>query len=171
MSNSPEMQNIKNKVPLFENYQMKALSKIGTPAEQEIIGQFYNSTQEIVKNAINSFQGNKMRGEVDITRDMKVSDNDTWHTMIGKLQSAITYNEYNKKLSSLPADIMDNEHVNKKKALEMADKQLDGKKIRGDIYNRLHPQPTNEDIKHMAEKYKISEDEVKKKLRDKGFKV
>lgn len=168
MSNSPEMQKLKNGVPLFQEKQMKVLSKIGTPEEQEMVGRFYNSTNELIKNTINSFEGNKLRGEADIARDMKVSPNDTWSTMVGKLQSAMTYNEYNKQLSSMVVKLMKDQHLDKQTSIETADKALDGKKIRTDIFNQLHPKPTDADIKYMADKYKISEDEVRKRLKAKG---
>jgi hypothetical protein len=63
---------------------------------------------------------------------------------------------------------MDKYHINKLQASEMADKQFDGERIRQDIHNSLNPKPNDTDIKHMAEKYKITEDEVKKRLKAKG---
>lgn len=135
--NDKEFQNLRNTIPFFQDKQLKLLSKTGSPYQQELIGKFTNTANEIVADVIQSFGRQKFRGEKDVADGMKINENDTFNAMIGKMQSAMLYKELGMKRSSLAAEIMQTKHVNKIKALEMADKQIDGNKIRKDIADKL----------------------------------
>jgi len=168
-ANSPVFKNMRSKIPFFQDKQLSYLAKQGTPEEQKAIGNFITSSQEIVRDTVNSFKGQRMKGELTIAQNMKVSDNDTWNVMMGKLEAAMLYKEMHKQRASIAPKYMKAFHIDKQAALEMADKDIDGNKIRSNIDRMINPVPTDADIKFMAQKYKRSEDEIKNELRTRGI--
>jgi len=147
---------------------MKALSKIGNTEQQEAIGNFTALAGRVVQDTLNSFNGTKMKGELDTAKEMKVSDNDTYHTMLGKIQASHLLNELTTQRSGLASNIMTEQHVNRQKALEIADKQMDGKEIRQRIDEQLHPRARDMDIAYMMKAHNLSRKEVMKRLKAKG---
>lgn len=171
ISQSPTFINMRNKIPFFQDKQLQVLSKIGTPEQQQLIGDFVTSAQNAVANTINGFKGRILDKEITMANNMKVSPNDTWNVMLGKLASIETFNQMTKQRSRIAAQLMQQEHINKGDALERADKQIDGNKIRESVESQLNPPVSNEDIDYMAKKYNISIEEVKKRLKKKGYKI
>jgi hypothetical protein len=135
--NDPEFQNLRSNIPFFQDKQLSVLSKIGTPQQQQMIGRFKNTAEEVVRDTINSFTGRILKGELDISRNMKINDNDTFNVMLGKVQSAMTYKDLNTKRIELAADIMSNEHISKMKALRKADKMIDSQSVIDNINKKL----------------------------------
>ncbi len=142
ISNSPVWQNMRAKVPLFQSTQLSVLKKVGTPEQQDMIGDYVNSANEVVKKTVNQFKGQRMKGELTIAQNMKISDDDTFNVMVGKLRAAMMYNELNKRRSKLAAGIMEKYHLSKIKALELADKDksVNGEQVRKEINNLLPKQ-------------------------------
>jgi len=165
---SPVFEEFKEKNPFWLNMQMKALSKIGNTEQQEAIGNFTALAGRVVQDTLNSFNGTKMKGELDTAKEMKVSDNDTYHTMLGKIQASHLLNELTTQRSGLASNIMTEQHVNRQKALEIADKQMDGKEIRQRIDEQLHPRARDMDIAYMMKAHNLSRKEVMKRLKAKG---
>jgi len=168
ISQSPVFMNMRNKIPFFQDKQLTALSKIGTPEEQKLIGDFVTSTTNAVANTVNSFGGRALVKEFDIGERMKISPNDTWNVMVGKLGSIGTYNEMTKQRARLASQLMEKEHINRGDALERADKMVDGAAIRKSIEQKLDPKPSAEDILYMANKYNTTPDEIKRRLKARG---
>lgn len=142
LMNTPAFQEMRSKVPFFQQTQLRLLSKVGTPEQKKLIGNFITTGQELVRDTINSFQGQKMKGEISIARDMKISDDDTFDVMVGKLQSGMTFNEFIKTRSQMAASIMRENHVDRQTALQEADRKLDGNAIRQQVNDRLNPTTT-----------------------------
>lgn len=133
--NDPAFQKMRANIPFFQNMQMRALSKIGTPYEQEMIGTFKSAAQKILANAVNSFEGRKFVGEFKTTNDMKINENDTFNTIVGKMQAGMLLNNFDRQRMSIASRLMKDKHLDQQEAMEIADKQLDRKKIESDIKN------------------------------------
>jgi hypothetical protein len=168
MTQNPVFMNMRNKIPFFQDKQLNILAKTGTPEEQKLIGDFITTTMNAVANTVNSFGGRALVKEFDVADRMKISPNDTWNVMVGKLGSIGTFNEMTKQRARIASQLMQKEHINRGDAMQRADKMVDGAAIRKSIENKLNPKPTDEDVNYMAQKYNISPDEVKKRLKAKG---
>lgn len=169
LTQNPAFQNMRNKVPFFQDKQLEALSKIGTPEEQRMIGDFTTTATDAVANTVRSFRGRILDKEISMANQMKITPKDTWDAMIGKLGSIKTFNEMTKQRARFASQLMQQKHLNRGEAMEIADKFVDGNAIRKSVEGELNPKPTDADIAHMAKKYNISEDEVKNRLRAKGL--
>jgi hypothetical protein len=169
LSQNPAFINMRNKVPFFQDKQLQVLAKIGTPEEQKMIGDYITTTTNAVANTVNGFRGRILDKEITMANQMKISPNDTWNVMQGKLASIGTFNEMTKQRARIASQLMQKEHINRGEALARADKQVDAKSIRNKVESQLNPKPSDEDIKYMAQKYNISESEVKKRLKAKGM--
>lgn len=138
MVNDPIFRNMRKDVPFFQAKQLWLKSKTGTPEEQELVGNFENTAEGVIADTLKTFPaGRILVKEVDIARNMKISPNDTLNVMIGKLKAAMTYKELNQKRMDLTANIMEGQHISMKKALTIADKQLNSQSIINDIDKRL----------------------------------
>lgn len=171
----PHFKKLRNEFPLFQGMQLKAIEKLGSPEQQEQTGDFINTISTALSKTISSFPGRILDKEFPLSEKMKVSDNDTWNVMVGKLSTIAMFDEMTKKRSKIATRLMEKNHINKGEALELADKQVDGEKIRKEISSKLHTpkrpegKPTDADINFMASKYNISPDEVRKRLKAKGI--
>ena len=105
--------------------------------QKEIIGKFDTATNEIMGDIIRSFGAQKFRGESDIAKNMKITGKDSFNSIIGKLESGMLYKNLQMERAKVASSIMEKEHINKRQALERADKQIDGDKIRRDIALKL----------------------------------
>lgn len=169
MTQDPVFQNMRSKVPFFQDKQLDALSKIGTPEEQRAVGDFTTTATNAVANTVNSFRGRILDKEVTMANQMKINPKDTWNTMLGKLASVKTFNEMTKQRSRIASKLIADQHMNRGEAIEIADKQVDGKAIRKEVEGKLSPKPTEDDINYMAQKYNTSPDEIRKRLQAKGL--
>lgn len=170
ITQDPIFMNMRNKIPFFQDKQLKFLSKTGTPQEQKIIGDFTTSATNAVANTINGFRGRILDKEISMANQMKISPDDTWNTMIGKLASIETFNQLVKQRSRLASQFVEKDQLNRGAAIEKADKMIDADKIRNSVEERLNTKQniTDEDIEHTAKKHNISTDEVRKRLKQEG---
>ena len=168
---NPVFKNMRSKIRFFQDKQLVLLKSIGTPEEQELIGRWQGLTNKVLADTINTFKGNPMKGEVSISENMKANDNDTINVVVGKIQSGYLMKEMVKQRTAIARNIMENQHVSKQKALEIADKQVNGDQVREQIKNLMKPKPTQEDIDFMVEKYKgkKTREEIMQQLRAKGL--
>lgn len=169
MTQNPVFINMRNKVPFFQDKQLQYLAKIGTPAEQRLVGDFITTATNAVANTVNGFRGRILDKEISMANQMKISPDDTWNVMVGKLGSIATFNEMTKQRAFKANQLMQKEHLNRAEAIAKADKMVDGPAIRKQMEGKLNPKPSDEDINYMAEKYKISPDEVRKRLKQRGI--
>jgi hypothetical protein len=169
MTQNPIFINMRNKIPFFQDKQLAALSKLGTPQEQQLVGDFVTTATNAVANTINNFRGRILDKEITMANQMKISPNDTWNVMVGKLGSIATFNEMTKQRAYIAGQLMEKKHMNRAQAVNEADRMVDGKAIRKEMEGKLNPKPSDADIDYMAQKYNISPDEVRKKLQAKGL--
>lgn len=169
MTQNPVFMEMRNKIPFFQDKQLAALAKLGTPEEQRLVGDFVTTATNAVANTVNNFRGRILDKEITMANQMKISPNDTWNVMIGKLGSIATFNEMTKERARIAGNLMEKQHMNRAEAVEKADRAVDGKAIRNQMESKLNPKPSDADIDYMAEKYKISPDEVRKRLKAKGI--
>jgi hypothetical protein len=168
MISSPEIREIRQ-IPLAGRHEMGWYAKFGTPAQQQLIGRLESQMGNVVKDSARDFQGQFRTGEQKLLSGMKPNPGDTIDAMIGKAESLSVMNEMLLQRSRLTSQLMQKYHMSKGQALENADKQINGKQIRESVHNKLNPRPTDADIRHMSEKYGISESEVNKRLKAKGI--
>lgn len=136
--NNPEFRNMLKDIPFFQDKQLKILSKTGTPYQQELIGNYINTANEIVGDIIQSFGRQKFKGESDIANSMKINENDTFNVMVGKVQSAFLYKNLKMERARIASELMKApNYFSKDKALQIADKQIDADKIRADINSKM----------------------------------
>lgn len=169
MTQDPTFINMRNKIPFFQDKQLNVLAKLGTPQEQQLIGDFITSTTNAVANTVSGFRGRILDKEITMANQMKINPNDTWNVMLGKLQSIATFNEMLKQRTHLAGEFMQNQHMNRLDAIDKADKKIDGTEIRKQMKDKLNPRPSDSDINYMAKKYRITPEEVKERLKKKGI--
>lgn len=149
--------------PWFQNQQLGVLSKIGTPEQQKLVGDFKTTALKAVAETVMGFKGRILDKEVSLANDMKVSKNDTINEMLGKLPTIEAFNEMTKQRDRIASQLISQKHISRGDALEQADKMIDGPAIRKKIEMELSPEPTEEDYAHTAKTHNMSIDEVKKK--------
>lgn len=168
MIGSPEIREIRQ-LPLAGRHEMGYYAKLGTPEQQQLVGRLYAQMGNVVKDSAGDFKGQFRSGEQQLLNGMKPNPGDTVDTMIGKTESLSVMNKMLMERTRLTSELMSRNHINKLQAQEEADKRLNGNAIRRQVHNTLNPKPTEDDIKHMMEKYKYSRDEVMKRLKAKGI--
>lgn len=168
MISSPEIKELRQ-VPLAGRHELAFYSKYGTPAQQQLIGRMYAQMGNIVKDSSRDFAGQFRRGEQQLLQGMKPNDSDTIDSMIGKAESLTVMNKLLTERARLTSQYMNQYHINKGQASELADKKVNGEAIRSQVHNSLNPQPTDGDIDFMAQKYNVSPDEIRKRLKAKGI--
>lgn len=165
---SPEFERIRQ-LPALGHHELAYYARYGTPEEKQLVGQYYTLTGNIVKDSARDFPGQFRRGEQTLLFSMKPSPSDTADAAKGKIEALTVMNKMMGQRAKLTSQLMNQYHIDQGTAAEIADKQIDGDSIRKEIHVKLNPRPTDNDIKYMADKYKISEDEVKKRLKEKGI--
>lgn len=135
--NNPAFRQMRENIPFFQDKQLTALAAVGTPEQKELIGQFKTTANEIMGDVIRSFGAQKFRGESDIAKNMKISDSDSFNVIVGKLQASMLYKNLQMERIKKASDLMESQHISKRKALEISDKQIDGDRIRKDIATKL----------------------------------
>lgn len=165
---SPIFEQIRQ-TPILGHHELSYYARYGTPEQQNIVGQLRTLSGNVIRDASQDFKGAFRKGEQQLLEDMKINPGDTVDAARGKMEQLSYLNKMITERARLTAKYMNQYHINKLQAEELADKQLNGDKIRSVIHNKLNPKPTDDDIQFMAEKYKISTDEVKKRLKAKGL--
>lgn len=155
-------------LPGFQKLQLNIKSKIGTEEEQKIIGEFQAAARNVVAATVKGFGGRILASEIPLSESMKLGDDDTIGVMIGKAPVIEEFNEMILRRSRLASKLIEKYHISKGDALEQADEMIDGEAVRQQVANELKPKPTEEDFIHMMQKYGISKEEVKKRLKARG---
>lgn len=138
---SPEFEQIRQN-PLLGNHELSYYAKEGTPAQQQMVGKYYTLTGNLIKDASRDFAGQFRKGEQQLLQGMKPSPADTVDAAKGKSETLTLLNEMLNQRSRLTSQIMNKYHVNKLQALDAADQQLNGDKIRQTIHDSLNPTVT-----------------------------
>jgi len=135
---SPEFEQIRQ-VPLLGHHELSYYAKEGTPEQQQMVGQYYTLTGNLIKDASRDFAGQFRKGEQTLLQGMKPSPNDTVDTAKGKSETLTVLNKMLAERSRITSKIMSEYHVNKLAAQEAADKQINGDQIRKQIHEQLNP--------------------------------
>lgn len=138
---SPAFEEIRQ-VPLAGHHELAFYAKEGTPEQQNMVGQYYTLTGNIIKDSSRDFAGQFRSGEQQLLQSMKPTPSDTVDTARGKLESLSVMNKMLTQRASLTSQYMNQYHINKLEASQMADKQVDGEKIRQDVHDTLNPTVT-----------------------------
>lgn len=165
---SPTFEKIRQ-LPALGNHELSYYARYGTPEEQQLVGQYYTLTGNIIKDSARDFPGQFRRGEQALLLGMKPSPGDTVDAAKGKIESLSIMNQMMGQRSKIMSQLMNQYHIDQATAADIADKQIDGDSIRNKIHSTLNPKPTDSDIEYMSSKYKISKEEVKKRLQKKGL--
>jgi hypothetical protein len=165
---SPEIEQIKQ-MPLAGHLELAYYAKEGTPQQKRLVGRLYTLMGNFVKDSARDFSGAFRTGEQKLLQSMKPDPSDTVDVMRGKAETLSYINQMLRQRSKITSQIMEQTHVSKGAALDQADKQINGDLIRQKIKDKLYPKPTDDDIQFMANKYKVSVDEINKRLRAKGI--
>ena len=138
---SPEFEEIRN-VPLAGHHELSYYAKEGTPAQQQMVGRFYTLTGNLIKDASRDFAGQFRKGEQQLLNGMKPGPSDTVDSAKGKTESLSVLNKMLTERARLTSHLMDEYHISKLQASEMADKKVNGQQIRKDVHDRLNPTVT-----------------------------
>jgi hypothetical protein len=166
---SPAFQDMRNKVPFFQDKQLRALSKIGSHEEQKMVGDFISTAQNYVADTVNSFKGKALEKEFNLANKMKVDENDTMDVALGKLRALKTLKEIAETKNDTVIGLMEDQHMNLGDAIKRANKLVNTKDIEDRVDKLISPKPSEEDIQHMMKKYNYTRDQVNQKLKKKGY--
>lgn len=134
--NSPEFNEIRQ-IPIAGQHEIGWYSKFGTPAQKRMIGNFLSEQGQVVVNAAGQFKGAFRAGEQGLINTMKVNPSDMPEVASGKIQGMSLMNQMLSQRSAITARLMEDKHMSKGKAMELADKQVNGKAIRNKIDNSI----------------------------------
>lgn len=158
---SPEFEQIRQ-VPLAGHTELSYYSKFGTPAQQNMVGQYYTLTGNIIKDSARDFAGQFRRGEQQLLSGMKPNPSDTVDAAKGKTESLYAMNKLLTERARLTSELMSKYHINKLQAEEIADKQVNGDTIRQNIHSKLNPSITIKN-KKTGEILTVSREEARKR--------
>ena len=159
-------------LPFADQHELAYYARKGTPEQQNAVGRYKTEQGMLVQNYVNEFSGRAPATEIGLALETKPNDADMPNVATGKVESI----HYLTKLAH-DRDVKANQLMRENPILDLADaseaadRLISGPKIRQAIHNKLYPQPTEADIKTMSEKYKVSKEEIKKRLRKKGYKI
>ncbi len=136
---SPDFQELRSSVPFFQDKQLNLLSKTGNKKQQDLIGDFITTSQSMMGDAVNSFQGKAMAREFDYAQRLKINDNDTVGVAEGKLRALKTLKEIAETKNDLVYNHIKNDHMDLAKAIKQADKEIDIKPIERQVDQLLEP--------------------------------
>lgn len=129
-------------VPLAGHHELSYFSKFGTPEQQNMVGQYYTLTGNIIKDSARDFAGPFRKTEQQLLQGMKPAAADTVDTARGKTESLSVMSRMLTERARLASEIMNKYHVNKLQAQEAADKQVNGDEIRRQVHDKLNPTVT-----------------------------
>lgn len=138
---SPEMREIRQ-LPLAGSHELSWYAKEGTPEQQQLVGRIRSQLGNVIKDASRDFAGQFRKGEQQLLSGMKANDSDTIDTMIGKQESLTTMAKMLRERAALTSKYMNDNHINKLQAQDMADKQVNGEAIRKQVHDKLNPTVT-----------------------------
>lgn len=164
---SPEFEKMRQ-TPILGKHELSFYQRYGTPAQQNLVGQFITLSGNIIRDASQDFKGSFRKGEQQLLQDMKVNPGDTFDAARGKIEQLSLLNQMITQRARLTGQYMSQNHMSKLQAEDLADKQINADGMRNQIHNQLNPRPTDEDIDFMAQKYKTTPDEIRKRLKAKG---
>jgi len=146
--NDPKFMELRNDFPFYQDMQLTALSKIGNPEQQEMIGNFIADVKSFAGATVNSFKGQSMKREFDYADQLKPNENDTVNTARGKLTALKSLKEIAARKNDILIDLMQDKHMNLGDAVKQANKMVDIKAIDKEVRKLTSPMITLKDPKN-----------------------
>jgi hypothetical protein len=140
--NDPKFMALRKDFPFYQDMQLKGLSKIGTPEQQEMIGNFIADVKSFAGATVNSFKGQSMKREFDYADQLKPNENDTVASARGKLTALKALKEIGQKKNDIILDLMQDKHMNLGDAVKQANKMVDTKAIGQQVKELTQPKVT-----------------------------
>jgi hypothetical protein len=139
--NDPLMESIKQH-PILGHHELSYYEKFGTPEQQQIAGRYRAATGQIIADFASNFKGAFRVGEQSLLNSMKANPNDSIDVAKGKTEALMGMVNFIKTRSEMISNLMEDRHISKNKASQIADKQLDGNSIRKAIKETMYPKNT-----------------------------
>jgi len=146
--NDPKFMSLRKDFPFYQDMQLNALSKVGTPEQQEMIGNFIADVKSFAGATVNQFKGNTMKREFDYADQLKPNENDTVNTARGKLTALKALKEIAERKNDIILDLMQDKHMNIGDAVKRANKMVDVKAIDREVKKLTSPMITLKDPKN-----------------------
>ena len=146
--NDPKFMELRKDFPFYQDMQLTALSKVGSPEQQEMIGNFIADVKSFAGATVNSFKGQSMKREFDYADQLKPNENDTVNTARGKLTALKALKEIAEQKNDIILDLTQNQHMNLGDAVKQANKMVDVKAIDRDVKKLTSPMITLKDPKN-----------------------
>jgi len=125
--------------PLAGNLEMWLNGKVGSKAQQEMVGKAQTYMGHIIKDSARDFAGQFRVGEQALLNNMKPNPGDSLDVMKGKAEALTFLTTMMSKRAELEADYMRNSNLSPLQAKIAADKMLDPKALKQEIRTILHP--------------------------------
>lgn len=164
----PIFQEMRSKIPFFQDKQLNYLMKTGTPEQKKLIGNFLSTAESFIASTVQGFSGKPLVREFDLAQRQKINPSDPIHVAEGKLQSAKALHDIAEEKNDIISDLLAN-GVNLSDAVKSANKRVNVSAIEKRTEELLRDKPTEEDIAYMANKRGISAAAIKKQLKAKGI--
>lgn len=160
------------KIPAFRNTQLDLLKNYnGTKKQKALIAKLETAIGAIQSNIVQSMGKSAPASEIAFADKIKIPRNETVDVAIPKLKTLMEFKEFQKERVKTAADLIEDEHISQRKAFELADKNLNGDKIRAKIESQFEPTEakiTEDDIDFTAKKYHMTREQVIQKLKGLG---
>lgn len=163
----PVFQEMRDKIPFFQDKQLNWLEKTGTPVEKKLIGKFRSAAESFIASTVQGFSGKPLVREFDLAQRQKISPSDPIHVAEGKLQSAIALHDIAEKKNDIIAGLL-KQGVDEADAVKQANKMVDVSAIERRTEELLADRITDEDIEHTAKATGMTKEQVIKRLKDEG---
>lgn len=133
---NPEFEAMR-KIPIAGKYELKGYAKFGTPAQQEMVGQYNSLLGEIVREGAQDFKGSFRKGEQSLFTLIKPDPSDTVDAARGKTQALLLTTKMITERNRLAAELIRYKGISPVKAQDEADKKINGEALRKEIQNQL----------------------------------
>ncbi len=121
---SPEWQEMRNKIPAFQDKQLGILKVTGTDAQKKLIGEYTAAAESLIANTVAGMGTRHLVREYDLAQRQKINDSDTTQSAEGKLKNVIQLHDIAEKKNDLIAGFLrkgDDEADAVKKANKLVD--------------------------------------------------
>jgi hypothetical protein len=164
---NPVFQEMRSKVPFFQDKQLNYLMKTGTPEQKKLIGDFLSTAESFIASTVQGFSGKPLVREFDLAQRQKINPNDPVHVAEGKLQSAIALHDIAEKKNDIISGLLD-KGVNLSDAVKRANKMVDVSAIEKRTDELLRNKTADDDIDFTAKKHGMTREQVIQRLKAEG---
>lgn len=134
--NSPEFNQIRQ-IPIAGQHEIGWYARFGTPGQKRMIGKFIDLQGQIVVDMASKFKGAFRVGEQSLINNMKVNPGDMPEVAMGKIISMSLMNQMLIQRTQRTAQLMEDYHMSKGNAMQIADKEINSDDIRKQIENEV----------------------------------